>query len=73
MTASNTLSVTDNRTGGSYTIPITRNAIDASEFRQIKTPYGGPDTEADQPEHGLRVFDPGFGNTCVSESRITFV
>ncbi|EOD45286.1 Citrate synthase protein [Neofusicoccum parvum] len=66
------LTVTDNRTGSTFTFPITHNAVNASNFKQIKAPED-PDNIADQNEQGLRVFDPGFGNTCVSESKITFI
>ena len=35
--ASNTLTVTDNRTGKSYAIPILNGAIRAMDHRQIRT------------------------------------
>ncbi|KAL9614496.1 MAG: hypothetical protein Q9167_001024 [Letrouitia subvulpina] len=30
------------------------------------------DVPCDQTEYGIRVYDPGFGNTAVSESTITY-
>ncbi|KAF9634887.1 putative citrate synthase protein [Lasiodiplodia theobromae] len=68
----NSLTVTDNRTGQTFSFPIKHNAVNASEFKKIKAPED-PANLADQNEQGLRIFDPGFGNTCVSESKITFI
>ena len=68
----NSLTVTDNRTGQTFSFPIKHNAVNASEFKKIKAPED-PANLADQNEQGLRIFDPGFGNTCVSESKITFM
>lgn len=67
----NFLHVIDERTGQYYQIPICHNAISASEFKKIKA----PDTEyyADQNESGIRVLDPGFTNTAVVESKVTYV
>ena len=67
----NSLSVTDNRTGGSYHIAIDRNSINATDFKQMKAPQN-PEAPCDQTEYGIRVYDPGFGNTAVSESKITY-
>jgi citrate synthase len=61
----NTLSVTDNRTGKTYEIPIEDGAIKASAIRQIKT---------DQPDdQGLLSFDPAFTATASCRSAITFI
>ncbi|KAL1634247.1 hypothetical protein SLS58_010752 [Diplodia intermedia] len=68
----NSLTVTDNRTGQTFSFPIKHNAVNASEFKKIKAPEDAANL-ADQNEQGLRIFDPGFGNTCVSESKITFI
>ncbi|KAF3403138.1 Citrate synthase [Talaromyces pinophilus] len=67
----NFLHVIDERTGQYYQIPIHHNAISANEFKKIKA----PDTEyyADQNENGIRVFDPGFTNTAVVDSKVTYV
>jgi citrate synthase len=59
-----TLSVTDNRTGKSYEIPIRNGAINASELRQIKTSEG---------DFGLMSYDPGFLNTASCHSSITYI
>jgi citrate synthase len=57
-----TLTVTDNRTGKSYTLPIANGAIRAMDLRQIRT---GPD------DFGLLSYDPAFTNTASTISRIT--
>ncbi|MGH7703509.1 MAG: citrate/2-methylcitrate synthase, partial [Gemmatimonadales bacterium] len=57
-----TLSITDNRTGTSYTLPIANGAIRAIDLRQIRT---GPD------DFGLLSYDPAFTNTASTISRIT--
>jgi citrate synthase len=59
---SNTLTVTDNRTGKSYTLPIANGAVRAMDLRQIRT---GPD------DFGLLSYDPAFTNTASTISRIT--
>jgi len=60
----NSLSVTDNRTGKSYELPIEHGTIKATDLRQIKA---GPD------DFGLMTYDPGFMNTAACKSRITFI
>ncbi|EKG22539.1 Citrate synthase-like protein [Macrophomina phaseolina MS6] len=70
--AKNSLTVTDNRTGEAFEFPITHNAVNASDFKKIRAPED-PENIADQNEQGLRIFDPGYGNTCVSESKLTFI
>ncbi len=59
-----TLTVTDNRTGKSYDIPIENNAVRAPAFGQIKV-------DAEDP--GLTIYDPAFQNTASCKSRITFI
>lgn len=66
------LHVIDDRTGRYYQIPIFHNAINASDIKKIKAPENH-DFYADQNEGGIRVFDPGFTNTAVVESKITYV
>lgn len=66
------LHVVDSRTGQYYEIPIVHNAIHASEFKRIKAPLN-EDYYPDQTENGIRVFDPGFSNTAVKESKITYI
>jgi citrate synthase len=59
-----TLTITDNRTGKTYEIPVTEGAIRATDLRQIRT---GPD------DTGLMTYDPAFMNTAACRSRITFI
>ena len=60
----NSLSVTDNRTGKTYEIPIEHGAIRAVDLRQVKT---GPD------DVGLLSYDPAFMNTASCRSTITYI
>jgi citrate synthase len=62
--ATSTLSVTDNRTGTTYEIPIENGAVHATELRKIKT--GAAD-------FGLVSYDPGFLNTAACRSAITYI
>jgi len=62
--AEDTLTLTDNRTGKTYTVPVKNGAIRAMDLRQIKT---SPD------DFGLMSYDPAFMNTASCESRITFI
>src|SRR5207244_12792680 len=59
-----TLTVTDNRTGKMYELPITDGTVRAKDFRQVKA-YEG--------DFGLMVYDPGFANTASCRSAITHV
>jgi len=59
-----TLTITDNRTGKQYEIPVTDGAIKAMDLRQIRT---SPD------DFGLMTYDPAFQNTASCRSRITFI
>ncbi|MEK6609487.1 MAG: citrate synthase [Gemmatimonadota bacterium] len=61
----NSLTVTDNRTGKSYEIPVDEHGtIKAMDLRQIKT---APD------DFGLMPYDPAFMNTAACRSAITFI
>ena len=60
--ANNSLSVTDNRTGRSYEMPINDGTVRAMDFRDIKV---------DEEDFGLLVYDPGFTNTASCRSAIT--
>ena len=60
----NTLSVTDNRTGKEYTIPIESGTIRAMDLRKIKI---------SDEDFGLMTYDPAFMNTSSCRSRITFI
>lgn len=68
----NSLHVTDRRTGLEYDIPIKRNAVQATDFKKIKA-MDEKSVASDCVEGGLRIMDPGFNNTAVKESAITFV
>ena len=63
-TRRDTLTITDNRTGKSYEIPITHETIRASDFRQIKV---------NPTEFGMMSYDPAFNNTAACISRITYI
>ena len=67
----NTLQITDNRTGNEYAVSIVRNSINAMDFKQMKAPRDVVNP-CDQTEYGIRVYDPGYGNTAVSDSSITY-
>ena len=59
-----TLTITDNRTGKKYEIPIWQGTIRAMDLRQIKT---------SDEDFGLMSYDPGFTNTASCQSRITMI
>jgi citrate synthase len=59
-----TLTVTDNRTGRSYELPVEHGTVKAIDLRQIKT---------DADDFGVMSYDPGFMNTAACRSRITFI
>ena len=59
-----TLTITDNRTGKQYEVPISDGTIRALDLRQIKV---------DPDEFGLMTYDPAFQNTASCKSRITFI
>src|SRR6202165_412175 len=59
-----TLTITDNRTGKSYEVPITHDTIRAADLRQIKV---------DPKDFGLMSYDPAFNNTASCISRITYI
>ncbi|KAJ7928940.1 peroxysomal citrate synthase [Mycena leptocephala] len=69
----NTLSVRDNRTGKSYSIPIVDNSISATDFKAISAPKAPGEREENETEKGLRVSDKGFLNTAVLRSEITYI
>jgi citrate synthase len=59
-----TLTITDNRTGKTYTLPIYNDAVRAIDLRQIKT---------DPEDFGLLSYDPAFLNTASCQSSITYL
>jgi citrate synthase len=62
--SANTLTITDNRTGKQYEVPIENDTIKAMDLRQIKT---------SDDDFGLMTYDPAFMNTASCKSRITFI
>jgi citrate synthase len=63
-TSGDTLTVTDNRTGRHYEIPIEDGTIRATELRKIKT---------DDDDFGLMTYDPAYMATASCRSAITFI
>ena len=61
---SDSLTITDNRTGKQYELPIQDGAIRAMDLRQIRT---------DSTDFGLMTYDPAFMNTANCRSAITFI
>src|SRR6059058_4366522 len=59
-----TLTITDNRTGKSYAVPIENGTVRAMDLRQIKT---------DPDDFGLMSSDPALMNTASTKSGITFI
>ena len=61
---SESLTVTDNRTGQTFEVPITDGTVKAMDFRQMKV---------DEDDFGLMTYDPAFTNTASCRSGITFL
>jgi citrate synthase len=59
-----TLTITDNRTGQEYTVPIVDGTIRATDLRQIGVEEG---------DGGLMSYDPAFLNTASCRSSITYI
>jgi citrate synthase len=59
-----TLTITDNRTGKQYELPIADGAVRATDLRKIKV---------DADDFGLITYDPAFMNTASCRSRITYI
>ncbi|XXF81120.1 citrate synthase [Myxococcaceae bacterium GXIMD 01537] len=62
--AKDTLTITDNRTGKTYEVPIENGCIRTNALRQIKV---GDD------DFGLMGYDPAFLNTANCKSAITYI
>src|SRR3989440_11211975 len=62
--AEEALTITDNRTGRSYEVPIRDGAIAATDLQKIIS---------DGPGSGLLSYDPAFLNTASCRSAITFI
>jgi citrate synthase len=63
-TGAGSLTVTDNRTGKTYELPITDGTVRAMDLRQIKV---------DPDEFGMMAYDPAFTNTAACRSAITYI
>ena len=61
---SDTLTVTDNRTGATYELPISDGTVRAMDLRQIKTA---------EDDFGLMAYDPAYMNTASCRSSITYI
>ncbi len=62
--APETLTITDNRTGQTYEVPIEDGTIRATELRNIKL---------NDDDFGIMTYDPAFMNTASCRSAITFI
>jgi citrate synthase len=62
--ARDTLTVTDNRTGRQYELPIEDNAIRATDLGKIRTGEDDP---------GLASYDPALLNTAACKSKISYI
>jgi citrate synthase len=60
----NTLTITDNRTGKQYELPIEHETIRAMDLRKIKVK---------DDDFGMMTYDPAFMNTASCISRITYI
>ncbi|HLJ40268.1 MAG TPA: citrate synthase [Candidatus Acidoferrales bacterium] len=58
------LTITDNRTGRQYEIPVQHDTIHAIDLRQIKV---------NEDDFGMMTYDPAYTNTASCISRITFI
>ncbi len=59
-----TLTVTDNRTGQTFEVPITDGTVRAMDFRQMKV---------NEDDFGLMTYDPAYTNTASCRSAITYI
>jgi len=62
--AKDSLTITDNRTGKTYEVPIQDGTIRALDLRKISVGEG---------DFGMMTYDPAFTNTASCKSRITFI
>jgi citrate synthase len=58
------ITITDNRTGKTYDLPIVEGTIRATDLRQIKV---------SDDDFGMMTYDPAFMNTAACRSAITFI
>jgi citrate synthase len=62
--AKDSLTITDNRNGKSYEIPVEHDTLKAMDLRQIKL---------NKDDFGLMSYDPAYKNTASTRSTITFI
>ena len=62
--AKDTLTITDNRTGKQYEVPIADGAIKATDLLQVRTGDNDP---------GLVSYDPALQNTASCRSKVTYI
>jgi citrate synthase len=58
------LTITDNRTGRTYEVPLAEGTVRATDLRQIKV---------SDDDFGLMTYDPAFMNTAACRSAITYI
>jgi citrate synthase len=63
-TVAETLTITDNRTGKTYEVPIEDGTVRATALRDIKV---------DENDFGVMSYDPAFMNTASCRSAITYL
>ena len=63
-TASESLTITDNRTGKTYEVPIEDGTVRATALRDIKV---------NEDDFGVMSYDPAFMNTASCRSAVTFL
>ena len=63
-TVSDSLTITDNRTGKSYEVPIEDGTVRATALRDIKV---------NEEDFGVMTYDPAFMNTASCRSAITYL
>jgi citrate synthase len=62
--SADSLTVTDNRTGSTYELPVSDGTVRAMDLRQIKV---------SEDDFGLMSYDPAFTNTASCRSAITYI
>ena len=61
-TASDSLTITDNRTGKSYEVPIEDGTVRATALRDIKV---------NESDFGVMTYDPAYTNTASTRSSVS--
>src|ERR687894_470830 len=63
-TASDSLTITDNRTGKTYDVPVEDGTVRATALRDIKV---------NESDFGVMSYDPAFMNTASCRSAVTYL